>query len=144
MAFRVPTHYPPKPVHPSPLILYSLTHLHSQLVVSLPVLLLLLSHFTCVQLCVITWTAAARLLCPWDSPGKNTGVGCMTSSRGSSQPRGQTWVSCISGRFFTTELPGKLTFLCTRTSIHPLAHPPLYHLHSHPSTQQPFTKHLLC
>ena len=22
------------------------------------------------------WTAAARLLCPWDSPGKNTGVGC--------------------------------------------------------------------
>ena len=22
------------------------------------------------------WTAATRLLCPWDFPGKNTGVGC--------------------------------------------------------------------
>ena len=22
------------------------------------------------------WTEATRLLCPWDSPGKNTGVGC--------------------------------------------------------------------
>jgi len=22
------------------------------------------------------WTVAARLLYPWDSPGKNTGVGC--------------------------------------------------------------------
>ena len=22
------------------------------------------------------WTVACRLLCPWDSPGKNTGVGC--------------------------------------------------------------------
>ena len=31
----------------------------------------------------------------------------MSSSRGSSLPRGQTWVSCIAGRFFTTELPEK-------------------------------------
>ena len=28
-------------------------------------------------------------------------------SRGSSQPRNRTWVSCITGRFFTTELPRK-------------------------------------
>ena len=28
-----------------------------------------------VQLFVISWTAAARLLCPWDSSGKNPGVG---------------------------------------------------------------------
>ena len=28
-------------------------------------------------------------------------------SRGSSQPRNRTWVSCIVGRFFTTEPPGK-------------------------------------
>ena len=38
------------------------------------------------------------LLCPWDSSGKNTWVGCRASSRGSSQPRDQTcisWVSCI-------------------------------------------------
>ena len=25
---------------------------------------------------VTPWTAPARLLCPWGSPGKNTGVGC--------------------------------------------------------------------
>ena len=28
-------------------------------------------------------------------------------SRGSSQPRDQAWVSCIAGRFLTTEPPGK-------------------------------------
>ena len=38
----------------------------------------------------------ASLLCPWDSPGKNTGVGCYFLLQGrSSWPRGQTWVSCI-------------------------------------------------
>ena len=25
---------------------------------------------------VTPWTVACRLLCPWDFPGKNTGVGC--------------------------------------------------------------------
>ena len=37
-----------------------------------------------------------RLLCPWDFPGKNTGVGCHACLKGSSQPRDQTPVSCIS------------------------------------------------
>ena len=37
----------------------------------LPLLLLLLSHFSHVRLC-----ATPRLPRPWDSPGKNTGVGC--------------------------------------------------------------------
>ena len=36
----------------------------------------------------------ARLLFPWNSPGKNTGVGCH------SQPRDRTLVSCTAGRFF--------------------------------------------
>ena len=36
-----------------------------------------------------------------DYPGKNTGVGCMPSSRGSSQHRDQTQVSLFAGRFFT-------------------------------------------
>ena len=43
-----------------------------------------------------------RLLCPWDSPGKNTGVSCHYPSRGSSQPRDRTQVSCIAGGFFIT------------------------------------------
>ena len=29
----------------------------------------------------------ARILCPWDSPGKNTGVGCLPSFRGSPNQR---------------------------------------------------------
>ena len=37
---------------------------------------LLLSHFSCVRLCATPQTAATRLPHPWDSPGKNTGVGC--------------------------------------------------------------------
>ena len=56
------------------------------------------------------WLQPARLLCPWDSPGKNTRVGCHSLSRGSSWPRDQTDVSCLSstaGRFFTSEPPGK-------------------------------------
>ena len=28
------------------------------------------------------WTVAARLLCPWDSPGKNTGVGSLNPLQG--------------------------------------------------------------
>ena len=39
-------------------------------------LLLLLSHFSHVWLCVTPETAATRIPHPWDSPGKNTGVGC--------------------------------------------------------------------
>ena len=35
-----------------------------------------LSCFSCVQLSATLWTVACRLLCPWDSLGKNTGVGC--------------------------------------------------------------------
>ena len=40
-------------------------------------LLLLLSRFSRVRLCVTPETAAHEApLRPWDSPGKNTGVGC--------------------------------------------------------------------
>ena len=40
-----------------------------------------LSPFSRVQLCAALWTAAARLLCQWNSPGKKTGVGCHAPSR---------------------------------------------------------------
>ena len=38
----------------------------------------MLSHLSRVQLFVTLWTVArqAPLACPWDSPSKNTGVGC--------------------------------------------------------------------
>ena len=38
----------------------------------------------------------ARFLCPWDSPGNNTGMVAMPSSRGISQPRDQARVSYVS------------------------------------------------
>ena len=34
------------------------------------------SPFSCVRLFATLWTIAGWLLYPWDSPGKNTGVGC--------------------------------------------------------------------
>ena len=36
----------------------------------------MLSYFYRVWLCATLWLQPARLLCIWDSPGKNTGVGC--------------------------------------------------------------------
>ena len=39
-------------------------------------MLLLLSHFSHVRLCATHRRQPSRLPCPWDSPGKNTGVGC--------------------------------------------------------------------
>ena len=52
-----------------------------------------------LQLCHIlfdTMDCTARLLCPWDSPGRNTGVSCISFSRGSSLPRDWTHISYIS------------------------------------------------
>ena len=42
-----------------------------------------------------------RLLCPWDFPCKNMGMGVISFSRRSAPPRDWTWVSCIVGIFFT-------------------------------------------
>ena len=39
---------------------------------------------------------------PLNSPGQNTGVGSLSLLQGSSQPRDQTQVSSIAGRFFTS------------------------------------------
>ena len=39
-------------------------------------LLLLLSCFSRVRLCATPTRQPTRLLRPWDSPGKSTGVGC--------------------------------------------------------------------
>ena len=39
---------------------------------------------------------------PWNSSGQNIEVVAFSFSRGSSQPRDQTQVSLIAGRFFTS------------------------------------------
>ena len=52
---------------------------------------------SCVWLFATPWTTARQLLCPWNSPDKNTGVGCHSLFQKSSRPRDQTHNSCISG-----------------------------------------------
>ena len=54
-----------------------------------------------------------------NSPGKNTGVGvAIPFSRGSFQPRDQTQVSCIAGRFFSVlSEPPLGTILATRPML---------------------------
>ena len=56
-------------------------------------------HSECLQSCPTLWPCGlqpARLLCPWDSPGKITGVDCHLLLQGTSGPRDQTCISCIS------------------------------------------------
>ena len=63
------------------------------------ILVLVLS---CVWLFVTPWTVATRLLCPWNSPGKNTGVGCHSLLQGNlPYPRIEPRSPALEGRFFT-------------------------------------------
>ena len=60
--------------------------------------------FSSVWLCATRGLQPARLLCPWDFPGKNTGVGLPFPPPGHLPDPGiklvSACVSCISGRFF--------------------------------------------
>ena len=48
---------------------------------------------SCLTLCDSPWTATPRLLCPWDSPGRNTGVGCHFLLQGFFPT--QRWNPCV-------------------------------------------------
>ena len=48
-----------------------------------------------------------RLLCPWDFPGKNTGVDCYSLLQGIFPTQGSNESPALAGRFFTTEPLGK-------------------------------------
>ena len=61
----------------------------------------------CVYACLVTKSCltrcdlshglqSPRLLCPWDFPSTNTGVGCYSFSRVTWLPKDQTHISCIS------------------------------------------------
>ena len=60
----------------------------------------------CLQPCGLKLT---RLLCPWDFPGKNTGVGCHFLLPGIFPTQGSNPLSspASAGKFFTTVPPGK-------------------------------------
>ena len=65
---------------------------------------------SCVRLSAAPRAVAARLLCPWDSPGESTGGGCRFLLQGIFPTQDQTCtscVSCIAGRFFPIEPLGK-------------------------------------
>ena len=47
-----------------------------------------LSHFSRVQLFVTLWTVALQAPLPWDSPGKNTAVGCYALLQGTFPTQG--------------------------------------------------------
>ena len=53
------------------------------------------------------------LLCPWDFPGKNTGVGCPFLLQGVFPAQGLNLQRspALAGILFTTETPGKLKYI---------------------------------
>ena len=64
-------------------------------------------------------TVAHGLLCPWDFPGKSTGVGAMLPPGDLPDPRIRAealMFLALAGRFFTTSAPGKKT--CARRTFH--------------------------
>ena len=75
--------------------------------------------FVCVCVCISLSAVSVslepqglyptRLLCPWNSPGKNTGVDCHPFFRGSSWPRGWTWVSTLQVHSLPSEPPGNVS-----------------------------------
>ena len=69
-----------------------------------------------------------RLLCPWDFPGKNTGVDYfqVSSSRGFSRPSDQTRISCVScieDRFLTGWVIRDLMLISTLVVYYPSIFP---------------------
>ena len=58
----------------------------------------------------------AWLLCPWNFPGKNTGVDSYPFSKASSQPSDWTRVSYTAGKFFTVWNHSKIKWL--KATIH--------------------------
>ena len=108
----------PLPQPLSPTIL-----LFKNVMILMTLLLLLLSRFSRVRLCATPWTVAHQAPLSMGFPRQE----CWSElpfphpGRGSSQHRDQTQnssISCIAGRLFTTEPPGKPTATITVTFYH--------------------------
>ena len=63
-----------------------------------------------VRLSVAPWAVAARLLCPWHSPGKNTGVGCL--HQGLRIKPTSLASPALAGGFFTTSATWEALTAC--------------------------------
>ena len=62
---------------------------------------------SCILLFASPQTVARQAPCPWNFPGKSTGVGCHFLLQGIWVTQDWTCVSCTAGRFFSTAPPGK-------------------------------------
>jgi len=56
---------------------------------------------------VTPWTATSRLFCPWELPGKNTGVGCHFLLQEIFQTQGSNLHLLFGRQILTTESLGK-------------------------------------
>ena len=106
--------------HALPIPVFSSHEFHENL--ALPPCLFLLCHSVVSDSFRPYGLSAARRLCPWDSPGKNTGVGCHFLLQGNLPDPGietesPTFLALPSNAsrffffFFTTDPPGKPPFL---------------------------------
>ena len=75
-------------------------------------------HLVAQSCLTLSWPSGlkpTRLHCPWDFPGKNAGVGYHFLLQGIFSTQGSKphllQVSCIAGRFFTTEPLGKPPYI---------------------------------
>ena len=68
---------------------------------------------SCPTLCNPVDCSPSRLLCPWDSPGKNAGVGCQSLLQGIFPTQGSNLRLLNAGGFFTTE-PLRKPFSCSK------------------------------
>ena len=87
----------------------------------------MLSRFSQVWLFATTWTVATRILCPWDSPGKNTGACCHGLLEGIFPTQGWRPTSlrfpALASRFFTTGVIWEFqTLQCAHTHTHTHTH----------------------
>ena len=75
------------------------------------------SCFFTESLLTLLWSHGpqTRLLCPWDFPGKNTGVGCHFLFQGNFPTQGSNLCLLLGRQSFTTEPPRKPQLSVYRT-----------------------------
>ena len=103
--------------------------------VSFCLLCLWVCAFSRVRLFATPWTAALQALCPWDSPGKDTGVGCRFLLWDLSDPGiepASLASLALAGGFFTTSAACEV-----------LWNGCLAHLHSHLINTRQISQELL-
>ena len=78
--------------------------------------------FSCVQLFAMLWTVALQLLCPWDSLGKNTGMGCHVLLQGIFPTQGRNMCLLCLLLWQVGSLPLALPGKPITLSFHPESH----------------------